>query len=768
VFYGLGSDGTVGANKSSVKIIGTETPLYAQGYFEYDSKKAGAITVSHLRFGPRRIESTYKISKASFVACHQFNFLERIDVLEKAQEGATFLLNSPFGPDEVWDQLPVETQQQILDKKLKFYVIDAQDVASNAGMGRRINTVMQTCFFAISNVLPKDEAIARIKDSIKKNYGARGQAVIDRNFAAVDASLANLHEVKVPAKVRGDLRRLPPVPAEAPDFVQRVTARIIERQGDLLPVSALPVDGTFPTATAKYEKRSIAHEIPIWDESICIQCALCSLVCPHAAIRMNVYDPAHLEGAPEGFQSMPWKSRDLPDHLLTIQVAPDDCTGCGVCVDVCPAHSKEAVKHKSINMEPKREHLEGEREKFEFFEKLPYLSRDKFEAPSVKGSQMCEPLFEYSGACAGCGETPYVKLLSQLFGDRALVANATGCSSIYGGNLPTTPWTVNSQGRGPSWSNSLFEDNAEFGMGMRLAIDKQRDFAQELLRELRPSLDDDLVESILQASQSDDTGIEQQRQRVAALQEALGKLDDPRAADLLAVVDSLVERSVWIVGGDGWAYDIGFGGLDHVLASGQNVNVLVLDTEVYSNTGGQASKATQRGAVAKFAANGKEIGKKDLGMIAMAYGNVFVAQVAIGANPKQTVKVFQDAESWPGPSLIIAYSHCIAHGIDMSTAMTHQKEAVKSGYLTLYHYDPREGHNGGHPFHLDSGKPSLPVQEFAMKEARYAMLTRSDPERAEKLRKAAQEDADERRSYYEQLAVVGRNLPDFQTEGVKE
>jgi len=764
LFYGLGSDGTVGATKNSVKIIGENTPLHAQGYFVYDSKKSGAITVSHLRFGPKPIESSYLIKQADFVACHQFEFMSKLDVLALARPGATFLLNSPYGPDEVWEKLPREAQQQILDKKLRVFLVDALKIAEVAGLAGRVNTVTQACFFAISGVLPRDEAIAEIKASIRKTYGKRGETVLARNFAAVDHSLAGLKELQVSGRASSALTRRPPVPLAAPDFVQRVTAMMIEGKGDLLPVSALPVDGTFPTGTTQWEKRSIAHEIPIWDDSICTQCALCALACPHAAIRMNVYPPEHLKGAPEGFKSATWRFKDdgMDGWAASIQVAPDDCTGCGLCIDICPTRSKQVVKHKAINLEPKLDHLEVERRNYDFFLSLPEARPSFDRIDLLKGSQLRDPLFEYSGACAGCGETPYLKLLTQLFGDHMLVANATGCSSIYGGNLPSTPWSKNRDGQGPSWSNSLFEDNAEFGLGMRLAIDAQRDLAQGLVRELRTQIGATLADALLlDAPQGTDAEIREQRGRVRELKAVLEKLGSPPAKRLLAVADSLVTRSVWIIGGDGWAYDIGYGGLDHVLASGRNVNILVLDTEVYSNTGGQASKSTPRGAIAKFAAAGKSIGKKDLGMIAMAYGNVYVAQVAMGANPMQTVRTFAEAASWQGPSLIIAYSHCIAHGIDMATAMSHQRDAVKSGYLTLYHYDPRLGmHGSDHPLKLDSRKPTAPYEQFAMKEGRFAMLARADPERAKHLMRAAQADIDARWQYYEQMAGVHRVVTD--------
>ncbi|MBI3373093.1 MAG: pyruvate:ferredoxin (flavodoxin) oxidoreductase [Betaproteobacteria bacterium] len=762
VFYGLGADGTVGATKNTVKIIGENTPLHAQGYFVYDSKKSGAITVSHLRFGPKPIESSYLIRRADFVACHQFEFMEKLDVLALARPGATFLLNSPYGPDEVWDQLPREAQEQIHARNLQMYVVDAQAVAKQAGLAGRINTVTQACFFAISGILPRDEAIEKIKSSIRKTYGRRGETVLNRNFAAVDRSLAALREVQVPGRADSALRRRPVVPRAAPDFVQRVTAMMLDGKGDLLPVSALPVDGTFPTATSQWEKHSVAREIPIWDATLCTQCALCPLMCPHAAIRMNVYPPEQLKGAPAGFKSVPWRSKEagaFDGWCYTLQVAPDDCTGCGICVDICPTRSKEMVKHKAINMEPKLAHLEAEQRNYEFFLALPETRLPREAINLLKGSQLRTPLFEYSGACGGCGETPYLKLLSQLYGDHLLVANATGCSSIYGGNLPSTPWAQNRDGQGPAWANSLFEDNAEFGLGMRLALDAQRGLAQALVRELRAQIGDGLCAGLLDAPQESDPQILEQRERVKQLKAILQRSDSLQARQLLAAADSLITRSVWIVGGDGWAYDIGYGGLDHVLASGRNVNILVLDTEVYSNTGGQASKSTQRGAVAKFAAAGKASGKKDLGMIAMAYGNVYVAQVAMGANPMHTVRTFQEAASWPGPSLIIAYSHCIAHGIDMTTGMSHQRDAVKSGYLTLYHYDPRLGMGGAdHPLKLDSHKPTMPIERFTMQEGRYAMLAQADPERARQLMKTAQADADARWRLYEQVAGVRRTV----------
>ena len=759
VFYGLGSDGTVGASKNSVKIIGENTPMYAQGYFVYDSKKSGSVTTSHVRFSPRPIDSTYLITRPNFVACHQFEFVDRIDMLKGVEKGATFLVNSVYGPDDIWDKLPQEVQQEIIDKQLKLIVVDALEVARETGMGVRINTIMQTCFFALAGILPREQAIEQIKETIRKTYGKRGESILRRNFAAVDAALEGMHEVAIPGSASSTTHRLPPISGGGSDFVKRVTSMIISGQGDLLPVSALPVDGTFPTGTAKVEKRSIAHEIPIWDPEICIECGLCALVCPHAAIRSKAYDRASLNGMPEGFLSKNWKGKELADHLMTIQVAPDDCTGCGVCVDVCPAKSKEVVKHKAINMEPKLPHLDRERANFDYFLELPELDRSKLKMETVKGSQLLEPLFEFSGACSGCGETPYLKLMSQLFGDRAMIANATGCSSIYGGNLPTTPWTTNSDGRGPTWSNSLFEDNAEFGLGLRLAVDQKREYAEYLLRELSSIVGDDLVQQLIEAEQINEDEIHQQRERVAQLKQRLAGATEPNADRLAAIVDVLVDRNVWIVGGDGWAFDIGFGGLDHVLTTGRNVNLLVLDTGVYSNTGGQASKATPRAAVAKFAAAGKPSRRKDLGMLAVSYGNVYVAQVAMGANPAQSVRAFKEAESYQGPSLLLAYSQCIAHGINMTTGMSHQKEAVNSGFWPLYRYDPRKAHAGEHPFHLDSRKPKTPFRDFAMKEARFAMLARSNPEHAEYLFDLAQKDIDDQWHYYEQMAGVEREIP---------
>lgn len=761
LFYGLGSDGTVGATKNTVKIIGESTPLVAQGYFVYDSKKSGAMTVSHLRISPRPIESSYLIRSANFVACHQFHFLDRIDVLESAAMGATFLLNSPYGPDEVWEHLPIEIQQTLIDRQIKLFVIDALSVAREVGMAGRINTVMQTCFFALLGILPRDEAIQQIKNSIQKTYAKRGQSILDRNFEAVDRSLAALHEAKIPMTATSRAHRQPALTGTKSDFVERVTSIIASGQGDKLPVSALPCDGTFPTGTSKLEKRRIAVEIPIWEPDLCIQCGLCSFVCPHAAIRVKTYRSDHLHHAPQDFPSRHWTAKDRPGNVMTIQVAPDDCTGCGVCVDVCPAKSKTAVKVKAINMQPIAEHLERERSHFDFFLNIPDVDRESVNVGSVKNSQLLLPLFEFSGACAGCGETPYLRLLSQLFGDRMVVANATGCSSIYGGNLPTTPWTQDPYGRGPAWSNSLFEDNAEFGLGIRLGLDQRETAARSLLKELRPSLPADLVDGILHAEQRTEQELSEQRERVERLKQVLMSTGGDAPSLLLGLADALVKKVVWIVGGDGWAYDIGFGGLDHALASGKNINVLVLDTEVYSNTGGQSSKSTPRAAIAKFAASGKSIAKKDIGMIAMAYGHVYVAQIALGAHPLQTLKAFQEAESYHGPSLIIAYSQCIAHGVEMSTGMTHQKEAVNSGYWPLYRFDPRVGIDGGKPFQLDCHKPKLTFKQFASSEARFAMLQKSNPRQAEQLFELAQRDIDDRWHYYEQISNVERSLAGF-------
>jgi len=757
LFYGLGSDGTVGANKNSIKIIGSETPNYAQGYFVYDSKKSGSLTTSHLRFGPEPIRSTYLISRANFIACHQSEFLEKVDVLTAAEPGAVFLLNSPWGPGEVWQHLPKTIQKTILDKHLRFYVIDGYTVARENGMGTRINTVMQTCFFAISGVLPREEAIEQIKKAIQKTYGKRGEAVVQKNFAAVDAALAHLHEVKPPDAVTATFDILPSIPAAAPAFVRDVLGAMAAGHGDRLPVSALPPGGTFPTATAKWEKRNIAQFIPVWDEQLCIQCGKCVMVCPHAVIRAKVYDSSLLPGAPATFKSAKPKWRGMDHDLYTLQVSPEDCTGCQLCVEVCPAKSKADPAHKALNMAAQQPLRVSERANWEFFESLPTVARERISHSQVKDVQLLEPLFEFSGACQGCGETPYIKLLTQLFGDRLMIANATGCSSIYGGNLPTTPYCQNEDGRGPAWSNSLFEDNAEFGLGMRLAVDQQKSYAEGLVAKLAPALGDELVRSILDADQSDEKGIEAQRQRIVELRTILPAIDSTEAHSLNAVADTLVRKSVWIIGGDGWAYDIGFGGLDHVLGSGKNVKILVLDTEVYSNTGGQMSKSTPRGAVAKFAAGGKSTSKKDLAMEAVAYGSVYVARIALGANDSHTVKAFQEAEAWNGPAIILAYSHCIAHGYDLTQGLDHQKAAVNSGYWPLIRYNPALREEGKNPFILDSRAPSIPLKDYIYNETRYTMLLRAHPETAEELLKEATDDVERTwRVYSGRAAMPGR------------
>jgi len=753
VFYGLGADGTVGANKNSIKIIGGETDNYAQGYFVYDSKKSGAVTVSHLRFGPDPIRSTYLVGQANFVGCHQWTFLEKLNVLKEAKSGGTFLLNSPYGPDEVWDRLPLEIQEEIVRKGLKFYVINAYQVARENGMGGRINTVMQTCFFALAGVLPREEAIAQIKKAIEKTYGKKGREIVQMNLNAVDATLGNLHEVNV-GEANSDVRLLPAIPDTAPEFVRQVEGKILAREGDDLPVSALPCDGTYPTDTAKWEKRNVSLEIPVWDPDVCVQCGKCILVCPHAVIRGKAYDEGQLANAPETFKSTDLKDKDphFAGQKFTIQVAPEDCTGCGVCVDVCPAKNKSMPSKKAINMESQIPLREPERENWEFFTNLPNPDRRHLNLDRIRQQQWQQPLFEFSGACAGCGETPYVKLISQLFGDRMVVANATGCSSIYGGNLPTTPWAQNDAGRGPTWSNSLFEDNAEFGLGFRLSIDKHAAFAAELLQKLAGQIGDNLAQQILDNPQKSEADIWEQREAVGQLKQALENLDSPDAKQLRSLADYLVKKDVWIVGGDGWAYDIGFGGLDHVIASGRNVNILVMDTEVYSNTGGQSSKATPRGAVAKFAAGGKPAPKKDLGLIAMTYGNVYVASVAMGARDEHTLKAFLEAEAYDGPSLIIAYSHCIAHGINMTTAMSHQKALVESGRWLLYRYHPDWKAEGKNPLHLDSRSPKKGVRDSMYAENRFKMLTKTKPEDAKRLLQEAQLDVDTRWQMYQYLA----------------
>ena len=789
VFWGLGSDGTVGANKNSIKIIGEETENHAQGYFVYDSKKAGSVTISHLRFGPQPIHAPYLIGidQANFVACHQFALLERFDVLKYARSGGVFLLDSLYGPADVWEHLPLEIQQGIREKQLHFYVINAHKVASATGMGGRINTVMQTCFFALSGILPKEQAITQIKHSIRKTYSKRGEAVVQRNFQAVDETLAHLYEVSIPTREKmpmaigitgtgGDtasaktspqrtpiplpmLTRRPAVSAEAPDFVRQVLGPMIAGEGDTLPVSALPVDGTYPSGTACWEKRNIALELPVWDPDLCIQCGKCVMVCPHAVIREKVYSPNLVEGAPTTFLSTEAHFKEFPGMKYTLQVSPEDCTGCGLCVQACPVKDKRQTGHRAINMAPQPPLREQEKVNWEFFLTLPEVDPAHLNLAAIKDSQLVRPLFEFSGACSGCGETPYIKLATQLFGDRMIVANATGCSSIYGGNLPTTPWTVNHEGKGPAWSNSLFEDNAEFGLGMRITLDKQLEYASELLTQCAAIVGQDLVQDLSNADQSTEVGIRAQRERVALLKQRLQhSIDETKqnqqVKNLLSLADAFVKKSVWIIGGDGWGYDIGFGGLDHVLASGHNVNVLILDTEVYSNTGGQASKSTPRAAVAKFAAHGKAMPKKDLGMLAMTYGSIYVAHVAMGANDQQTLHAFLEAEAYDGPSLIIAYSHCIAHGIDMNKGLNQQKLAVQTGYWPLYRYNPDLVQVGKNPFTLDSKAPTLSLEQYAYNETRYRMLLQSDERRAQTLMAQAKHDVQERWQQYQQLATT--------------
>jgi pyruvate-ferredoxin/flavodoxin oxidoreductase len=753
LFYGLGADGTVGANKNSIKIIGEDTPNFAQGYFVYDSKKSGSVTISHLRFGPKPIRSAYLIGQgqANFVACHQFGFLEKYDMVEQAAPGATFLVNSPFGPDEVWEKLPREVQEEILAKGIKLYVIDAYKVARDTGMGVRINTIMQTCFFAISGVLPREEAIGHIKKTIEKTYARKGADVVQKNFAAVDHTLAHLYPVKVEGRKVTGAPRPPAVSEAAPEFVKRVTALMLAGKGDLLPVSAFPVDGTWPTATSKWEKRSIALELPVWEPSLCIQCNKCALICPHAAIRPKFFGPEALASAPKDFVTMDFKSPDVKGAKYALQVAPDDCTGCTLCVEICPAESKTEKGKKAINMKDAMPLKEKERHNWEFFLQIPEPDRTKVKL-DVKGTQFLEPLFEFSGACTGCGETPYIKLLTQLYGDRAIIANATGCSSIFGGNLPTTPYTQTSEGRGPAWANSLFEDNAEFGFGMRLAIDKQAEHAKEILQKMGTVVGDGLVKEILEANQSDEKGIEAQRARVSLLKEKLAGAKTAEARFLANIADYLVRKSVWIVGGDGWAYDIGFGGLDHVIAQGRDVNILVLDTEVYSNTGGQASKATPMGAAAKFAMAGKNMPKKDLAMLAMTYGHPYVARVAMGAKDAQTVNAFKEADSYEGTSVIVAYSHCIAHGYEMSEALGQQEKAVDSGYWPLFRYDPRRVASGESPLKLDSPAPKIDLSQFVQNETRFRQVEAANPEAFNKMLAQAQKDVREKYALYEQLA----------------
>lgn len=752
LFYGLGSDGTVGANKNSIKIIGENTDNYAQGYFVYDSKKSGSMTVSHLRFGSKPIRSNYQISKANFIACHQTMFIDKYNILLDAIPGGTFLLNTVAPPENVWDTLPQTYQEQIINKKLNFYVIDASRVARESGMRNRINTVMQTCFFAISGILPRDEAIAEIKKAIEKTYGKKGDDIVDMNLSAVDNTLAALYQVDVPAQVTSNTQLLSQIHGQASDFVCDVLGTMIARQGDSLPVSALPVDGTYPTGTTQYEKRNLADEIPVWDPDICIQCGKCAMVCPHAVIRIKAYEPELLADAPETFKSVPARDREWQGLNYSIQVSPEDCTACGICVDVCPVKNKSQSNLKAINMQAQAPLREQEIENWDYFLDIPELPRNLIKVSSIRQQQVQQPLFEFSGACAGCGETPYLKLLTQLFGDRTIIANATGCSSIYGGNLPTTPWSHNADGYGPAWSNSLFEDNAEFGLGMRVALDKQIELARELLQRLASEIGVEFAEDILSADQSEEPGIYAQRERVEVLKQRLNQMNTPDSKQLLSLADVLVKKSLWIIGGDGWAYDIGYGGLDHVLANGRNVNVLVMDTEVYSNTGGQASKATPRAAIAKFAAGGKPRGKKDLGMMMMSYGNIYVAQVAMGGKDEQTLRAFLEAEAYDGPSLIIAYSHCIAHGINMGTAMQNQKAAVDSGQWLLYRYNPNLVTEGKNPLTLDSRPPKIPVREYLQMENRFRMLELSKPEVARQLFAEAQHDVDTRRALYEYLA----------------
>jgi pyruvate-ferredoxin/flavodoxin oxidoreductase len=769
VFFGLGADGTVGANKNTTKIVGDLTDLHVQGYFVYDSKKSGATTISHLRFSSEPIHASYLIERADLVACHQFGLLEKLDVTGSLKDGGILLLNAPFPAESLFEMLPGAVQDDIVRRGLEVHAIDAYRIAREVGLGGRINTVMQTAYFALADLIEPDAAIAAIEDAIRSSYGGRGEAVVARNLEAVAQARGSLVRVPVPDAAGDVTGRIDPIERAlalmpegrtASDFVRRVTARMLEGEGDLLPVSALPVDGTFPTATSRFEKRSLAPELPIWDPDLCIDCGKCAIVCPHTAIQMKAYEPGLLADAPDGFLSKEFKDRSLEGHLLTIQVAPDDCTGCGVCVETCPAVSRSDAGHKAIEMRPAPEHQEVERERYRFFDAIPHIDRTSVRTNTVKHSQLLQPLFESSGACAGCGETPYLKLLSQLYGDRSVIANATGCSSIYGGNLPTTPWSVDAAGRGPAWANSLFEDNAEFGLGIRLGLDQQRALAVHLLTTLAGDVGDDLVDAILEADMADETGIAAQRERIVELRRRLTSVSGERgllARELDELAGALAKREVWIVGGDGWAYDIGYGGLDHVLASGADVNILVLDTEVYSNTGGQASKSTNRAAVAKFATSGKTVTKKDLGLIAMQYGSVYVAQIAMGANEMQTVKAFHEAAAWPGPSLLLAYSTCIAHGVDMRDSMKRMDLAVKTGYWPLFRYHPAEA-AGTQPFRLDSKAPSLPLKEMLSTEGRFSMLERSDPERARELQRGLQRDVSERWRYYEQLAGLERRL----------
>lgn len=759
LFFGLGADGTVGANKNSIKIIGENTPMYGQGYFVYDSKKSGARTVSHLRFGKNPIKAPYLVSQADFIACHQFNFTEKVEMLSFAKPGAIFLINSPFNKDEVWNNLPGNVQQTIIDKQIKVYVIDATTVARENGMGTRINTIMQTCFFALAEVLPKEEAIAEIKHAIEKTYSKKGRAIVEKNFQAVDATLDHLHQVTIPATATAATASLQSVSSNAPEFVKSVIGPMLAGHGDELPVSAISIDGTWPSATTQYEKRNISDLVPVWEPDLCIQCGNCSFVCPHSVIRAKFYHEDFLEKAPEGFKSAPINARGFPETKYTLEVYLEDCTGCTLCVDACPASDPNDRSKKAINMADKAPILETGKASIEYFENIPWNDRSRINFSTVHGAQFLEPLFEFSGACAGCGETPYLKLLTQLFGDRLLVANATGCSSIYGGNLPTTPWAKNKDGQGPAWSNSLFEDNAEFGLGMRITADKQFEMAETILRQLAPTVGEELANSILDAPQEMESEVVAQRARVKELKSILRTKEDSLSRQLLSVADQLVKRSVWLVGGDGWAYDIGYGGLDHVLASGRNVNVIVLDTEVYSNTGGQSSKSTPTAATAKFAAAGKQVGKKDLAMQAISYGNVYVARVALGANPQQTLLAMREAAAYDGPSLILAYSHCIAHGYDLKDGLNQQTKAVHSGYWPLLRYNPMLRRKKLNPFVLDSQRPSMPMKDYAYNELRYKVLVNSNPEQAERLMNLAQELVNLRWKNYEELAT--KSASDF-------
>ena len=760
MFYGLGSDGTVSANKNTIKIIGEATDLNAQGYFVYDSKKSGAITVSHLRFGPKPIHSTYLIAEndANFIGCHQTIFLARYDMLVNAAENAVFLLNTPESVDEVWDSLPAKMQEQMIAKNIRFYVIDGYAVADKSGMGKRINTIMQTCFFAISGVLPQKDAITAIKHAVEKTYGKKGQRIVELNFKAIDETLAGLHSVPLPTKISSLFDIASRIGDAAPDFIRRVTGEIIAGRGDALPVSVMPVDGAFPTGTAAFEKRNLALEIPVWETDLCTQCGKCVMVCPHSVIRSKIFSTDVLVDTPETFKQAPLLGKDFPAGLaISYQVAPEDCTGCTLCVDICPIRDKSNASRKALNMMPQPPLREGERDNWEFFLTIPEYDRRLLKTNTIKGAMVLQPLFEFSGACVGCGETPYIKLASQLFGDRMMIANATGCSSIYGGNLPTTPWTKNSEGRGPAWSNSLFEDNAEFGLGMRIALDKQNDYAKELLVLLRDQLGDELVDAILNADQTDEAGIYEQRERIILLKQKLQYSIDQSAQTLLQLADSLSKKSVWIIGGDGWAYDIGFGGVDHVLASGRNVNILVLDTEVYSNTGGQTSKSTPLGAVAKFSAGGKATAKKDLALLAMDYSNVYVAHVAYAGKDTQTLNAFLEAEAHDGPSIIIAYAPCIAHGVDLSNNHRQQDLAVKSGHWPLFRYDPSKAKAGKNPMKLDSAEPSIPYRDFVKTETRFSMLWQTHPEAAERFLAQAQQDVKNRYHYYKQLSELEWN-----------